>query len=229
VEHACATTSAAALQRIGEGASKDAPGSRWDRLCPPREAVTGLVLCGGASARMGRDKALLEIGGRTMLQRSIDALSAVAGRVLVASGARPRAEVEGASSVLDPFPGAGPLAGLLAGLEAAHSDWLAVLACDMPRARAATLRALLGRAVEARADACLLDLERGSQPLFAVYHRACSKAVRAALERGDRRMVSFLADVRAETLPADALGPGTALDAHNVNTPEDLARLERLP
>jgi molybdopterin-guanine dinucleotide biosynthesis protein A len=194
---------------------------------PAPAQVTGVLVCGGESRRMGEDKARLELAGRPLLAYPLAALREVAGRVVLASGAAPRYGELGLETVLDAFEGGGPLAGLLAGLEGATTEWVAVLACDLPRANAGALRALLAEAEREGLDVCLLELERGTQPLFGVYRRRCAEAVRAALEAGERRMVAFHgrsaggAPLRVGSLGAGRLGgPELAL---NLNTPGELA------
>ena len=206
--------------------TQEAPRSR------PAADVTGLVLCGGQSTRMGADKALLEVGGRRLLDIALAALDEVAGQVLLATGERARYADTGRASVLDAFPGSGPLGGLLAGLEAAAAagiPWVAVLACDMPRADGAVLAALLAHARGQGLDACLLELERGTQPLCAVYRSSCAPAVRASLLAGGRRMIDFHRQpgfgLRIGSLRVDAPGlpAGSRMAAWNLNTPEELA------
>ena len=196
---------------------------------PARTQVTGLCLCGGESRRMGRDKALVELGGRRLIDYPLEALAAVAGRTLLATGERPRYAELGLPTVLDTGPGAGPLRGLLAGLEAAETPWVVALACDMPAVSAEVLTDLLAWAASEALDACLAQVGRGSQPLFAVYHRRCALAIRAALSRGERRLVSF----HGEMIEADG-GERRPLrvghmplsesegEALNLNTPQDL-------
>jgi molybdopterin-guanine dinucleotide biosynthesis protein A len=189
----------------------------------------GVVFCGGASLRMGQDKARIELEGRTFLQRGIDTLSGLVPRVLLASGTRERHRGHGLECVLDHPDGSGPLAGLAAVLERAsdgRARWLLVLACDMPLARPEVFAALLARARERDADACLLRTERGLEPLFAVYHVRTLPAVRAALERGDRRLDSFHADLRLESVAIAELATELADSARNLNTPHDLEALE---
>jgi molybdopterin molybdotransferase len=79
---------------------------------------------------------------------------------------------------------------------------------------------LLAHAARDELDVCLLETERGTQPLFGVYRRACLPAVRAALEAGERRMVSFHGSLTVGALRVEA--DGVAL---NVNTPDELDRL----
>ena len=187
------------------------------RTTPGPAEVTGVVLCGGRSRRMGADKALLEVGGRRLIDAALDALRPVAGRVVLASGSERRYGELGLEVALDSIENGGPLAGLLAGLEVADTEWCAALACDMPRAAADQLSALLERASADGLDACLLENEGGLEPLFGVYRTSCIPAIRAALAAGERRMVSFHAGLSVGTLRSE--GPGPAL---NVNTPGEL-------
>lgn len=185
--------------------------------------TSGLVLCGGASSRMGTDKARLELDGRPLLAHALATLDELGVSARLACGSAPRYGEYARELVLDDVPGAGPLAGLTAGLEAAAragESWVVVLACDMPHARARVLARLLEHARARGLDACLAGLERGSQPAYAVYHTRCAVPARAALEAGERRLVSFHAGLSVEVLPLER----DAATACNVNTPEELAR-----
>ena len=177
---------------------------------------------------MGRDKALMELEGRALIERPLAALRDVAEEVWLASGVGPRYEHLGLRCVLDSEPGSGPLAGLAAGLLECRTPWMAVLACDLPHADAGTLRGLLQRAEAGGWDAALLGLARGSQPLYAVYRAAsCAPAVRAALRAGERRMVSFHGGLRVVSVAAVELGGAAERAGVNLNTPEDLRSLEQ--
>lgn len=185
--------------------------------------TSGLVLCGGASSRMGTDKARVELDGRPLLAHALAVFDELGVTARLACGSAARYAEFSRELVLDDLSGAGPLAGLTAGLEAASragESWVLVLACDMPRARASVLERLLAQARERDLDACLAGVERGSQPAYAVYHSRCAVPARAALDAGERRLVSFHAGMRVEVLPLER----DAATAFNVNTPEELQR-----
>ena len=210
----------------------------------------GVVLCGGRSSRMGQDKALLRLGGRTLLERSVEVLSGFCERVFLACGPEERYGEMGLQLLLDPEVeqagsgvGQGPLVGLLAGLEAVQREavrearplWLAVLAVDLVRASGALFEQLLTRARSEGADACLFATEDGLEPLLGVYRTTCLAAVRAAVAAGERRLVGFhrgygaLNIVRLEEheLPREL---GVREPARNVNSPGDfLQEGGRLP
>jgi len=192
------------------------------------QGTLGVVFCGGESRRMGADKALLEVRGRTLLEGAIATLTEVCDEVLLASGPEARYGDTGRRAVVDRVVGGGPLAGLEAALAEASERgvdgprWVAVLACDMPRAEGALFRALVERAEALEADACLLETPDGVEPLLAVYRPRCLGAVRRALEAGERRMVAFHrghGPIAVATLRAEE----PAL-ASNLNTPDELQR-----
>ncbi len=201
----------------------------------PRLALDawGVVVCGGASLRMGRDKALLELEGRTLLERAVETLRALVPDVLLACGAEPRYRELGLELVPDRHPGVGPLAGLLAALERieeAGSSACLALACDMPGALSSVFERLTLRLVESGADACLLATPAGLEPLHAVYRTSVLPAVRASVERGERRLIAFHPGIRVATLGTWELEPAERDCARNVNRPEEfLAAGGRLP
>ena len=97
-------------------------------------AVSGIVLAGGEGKRLGADKALLDFGGRSLLEITIDRLREVTADIVIAcgQGTRPGWPDIAAQTVLDRSKGRGPLAGLDAGLRAIRNDSAVVVACDMP-------------------------------------------------------------------------------------------------
>ncbi len=172
---------------------------------------------------MGVDKALLvDAQGRSMLERARLCLAPLASEVLLACGPAPRYGELGLELVLDRRPDGGPLGALEASLERSETRWLAVLACDMPRATTETLTQLLERAQADDLDICSLATQAGVEPLCAVYSRACLEPVRAALDCGERRMVSFHASLsNGRGLRIARFNPGVCDVAHNLNTPKD--------
>jgi len=189
----------------------------------------GVVFCGGESRRMGRDKALLEVRGSTLLERAVACLSAVVSEVVLACGAQDRYQRFGRERVLDRRPGMGPLAGLEAALCRMRGQGtdpersiLYALACDMPMAEPEVFRALCARLGTSGSDAVLLSSERGVEPLYGVYRASVLPAVERALERGDQRLVSFHGEIAVARLDRSELGGSFAeACATNVNTPEE--------
>jgi molybdopterin-guanine dinucleotide biosynthesis protein A len=203
-----------------EGAPR--AGARGGRAEVHDDSITGVVLCGGQSRRMGRDKALIELDGESLVARATRTLAAVCDEVWLATGSTPRYVDLGLHSVLDALEGAGPLAGLTAALGELDREWLAVLACDLPQVDARLFADLRDHARRENLDACLAETPGGREPLCAVYRRSCAPAAQRALASGERRMVSFWeasTDLKVGTLRARCGDPGL-----NLNTPQDLER-----
>lgn len=190
-----------------------------------RELV-GVVLAGGGSSRMGRDKALLVLDGRTLARRAADRLAAVCGRVLVAD--RGRGVVPGVPSVAD-GPGRGPAAGILGAARAAPGRPLLVLACDLPAVPAELLAALAERA-EPAPDLVLPRWAGGVEPLAAVYGPGALSALAAQVASGEYSLgrLAALGALSVEYLEGEALAAFGDPEAtfRNLNRPEDLSFLQ---
>lgn len=193
--------------------------------------LAGSVLCGGRSRRMGRDKATLDIGGEPMVVRVARRVSAAADPVVLVGGPASVRAIAPADHphVADALPDAGPLAGLVAALDAltasAPGRLVAVVAVDMPFASPALLAALARMASGAGAVVPVTD--DGMQPLHAVYAASAARPLMAALARGVRSIRDALAeldDVRLVGEDEWRAHEPDATFAWNVNTPGDLAR-----
>jgi len=187
--------------------------------------VSGALLVGGASQRMGRDKAHVALAGEAVATRLAHRLAALCEDVLLVGG-DPPADAPG-RRVPDVEGPRCALRGLASALSAAHAERVLVLATDLPFVSEALLLALVAWP---EADVVLPRDPGGPQPLCAVYRR--EPALRAASRRlaaGERLALhELLTELEVRTLPQDvlaALDPdGSALS--NLNTPEDLARAQ---
>ena len=200
----------------------------------------GFVLAGGRSLRMGRDKALLQLGGRSLLDIALDKLRALP------LAAPPR--IAGARSVM-PSPwqiciqDADRLSGIEAALAAASIRPLNVfLPLDMPLLPAGFLRWMLRRAQITRAMATVPRINGRPQPLCAVYHRQLLGPITASLLAGNYKVMSVVCSAasRPESIDIFDVEPVASADPetfafsplpvyrwfHNCNTPEDMAGIE---
>ena len=158
--------------------------------------ITGIVLAGGRSTRMGQDKASLPFGDETLLSRSIRIVGEVTDDVLVVGKV-----ASGFSRIVhDQIEHLGPLAGIAAGLSASTSDLNIIVACDMPLIRPAVLR----RLVELRGDAdiCVAVVDGQASPLCAVYRTAVASVAQALLDSGERRAMTLLDRVQTKRVDA---------------------------
>lgn len=190
------------------------------------EGTVGLVLAGGRSSRMGRDKATLVLGGRTLARRAADLLGRVCREVVVAD--RGRGVVPGVPSVED-GPGAGPAAGLLGAARTAPGRPLLALACDLPRVPAPLLAELVEAARRTGADLVLPRSPRGPEPLAAVYGPGALAALEERVATGAYDLFGLLerGDLVVATLEGEALERfgDPAVIFRNVNTPDDFGHL----
>jgi molybdenum cofactor guanylyltransferase len=188
--------------------------------------ASAIILAGGQSRRMGQDKALIDFQGRPILAHVIDTLRELADDVIVVSNRAGVYASYGARIVPDYDPPSGPIGGIAAGLAAMQHDLGIVVACDMPFLNIDLLRYLIERSADA--DAVVLRLDDDFEPLHAVYRRTCLAPIQQHLAIGDRRVISFYADVRLTTIPeADwrRFDP-MARSLANLNTPDDLSLLQ---
>lgn len=183
-----------------------------------RAQVTVQIMLGGRSVRMGRDKALVCLGGKTLLERAVERWSGYGGAFQLSVGPASRAALApaGVETVADVYPERGPLGGLHAGLKCCRTDCLLLAAVDAPfltPAHADRLLAAIGGA-----EACVFTLEGRPEPLFGLYRRRCVTAAETLLLKGDNRMRSLLDWVNTVYVPAE---DGAVF--RNLNTPEELA------
>jgi molybdopterin-guanine dinucleotide biosynthesis protein A len=181
---------------------------------------TGLILAGGNSRRMGRDKALLEFDGQTLLDRATDLLRSLFPQVLLS--VRQIRDGVRLPQVVDDPPGAGPLAGLCAGLAQSRTPWVFAAAVDMPFLSPDFIRELAARRGQGEA---VVPVVRGiPQPLAAYYAATALPAIRAALAGpGTHSLRSALERLNVAYVPETRLHGFIDLD-----TPEDVMAAERL-
>jgi molybdenum cofactor guanylyltransferase len=152
-------------------------------------SVSAVILCGGRSARMGRDKASLVIGGESFLDRAIRLSRHLADDVIVVARASQPAP-RNARVVHDPTEHLGPLAGISEGLGASRTDLNLVIACDMPLIRPAVLQRLLDAIGDH--DACVAVVDGHPSVLCGVYRARAAPVARQLLAEGERRVTALV-------------------------------------
>ncbi len=182
-----------------------------------------ILLAGGQSRRMGQDKALLSFAGEPMVKRLLRRLDFGGNSIVLISANQPEPYQKwGIPVVADDLPGAGPLAGIQAGLRRSPCTFNLVVACDLPFASAAVARRLSQVAEDGDYDAVVPVCDGRAHPLFSIYHRRLQGELDAFLQEGKRRVGDFLDRVQTryvtESFPSQAF--------FNFNRPEDYRRAE---
>ncbi|MGB9404562.1 MAG: molybdenum cofactor guanylyltransferase [Candidatus Acidiferrales bacterium] len=187
-----------------------------------RLGVGGYILAGGQSQRMGRDKALLELSGKTLLARAASLLEPLTGTPTVIGPP----ELYSSSSlrvIADLTPRIGPLGGILTALGDSQSPWNLILGCDLPFLTAEWLAYLIDRALDSDADAVIPQSLAGAEPLCAMYHKRSEPEISSAVSRGVRKVTDGLAALTIEPVPPSEwkqFDAGGRL-FQNMNSPED--------
>lgn len=202
--------------------------------------MSAFVLAGGASSRMGRDKALLEIGGKLLIEHAVNLLRKLGGEPRIVA-ARPDL-AKYAPVIEDRRSGCGPLSGIAAGLLASESELATFIPVDVPLLPLALLALLRERSQVSGALATIPCLLGQAQPLCAVYHRRVLPQVSAALEAEDYKVTRVMRQaVEKNSGSMDIFDVETVFTSRgdfrgwpivlsratgNCNTPEDLARIQ---
>ncbi len=182
--------------------------------------LSGLILSGGKSSRMGQDKAGLSYRNQAFLEKAIQLASQRCSRVFISSSHEHHV-VPGVTRIPDAYPSDGPLSGLVSALEFYAAEAWLVLAVDLPLLRSDSLDLLLQLAHPEKVTA--YSIAGLPDPLFAIYPKASFAAIQAYYQAGKRKMRGLLMElhyheIKAEDYPALSLPE----QLHNVNRPDDI-------
>ena len=166
--------------------------------------VGAYVLAGGGSTRFGRDKALVEFAGRSMLARAIELMRGVTPDVRIIAPPGKYADFE-TEAVKDRWPGEGPLGGIVTALlhtreTEPECEWNLIVSCDMPFLTAGWMWFLVERAANSAAQVVVPHSGNGPEPLCACWRTDAVETLQGAFERGVRKVTQGIALLRAEVL-----------------------------
>lgn len=186
--------------------------------------VTGLLLCGGKSRRMGSPKSLLPFENSTFVEHRLQSLRQLFPEVLIVANSPDEYDAFGAAVVKDIIPDRGPLVGILSGLLVSRHEYCFVVACDMPLVDNKLIRRLCAVRRENDADAVVVRHEQEMEPLLAVYSRRVIERLEDYIFSGQSRVQDFLATINCAYFDLPSHGDGLPV-YFNVNTPTDYARV----
>ena len=195
-------------------------------------AATTIVLAGGRSTRLGRDKAMELVGGESLLQRVLSRLATFSNEIILVMAPGQNEVVAPAypqlKKVHDLLPGGGSLGGIYTGLTLSSSFHNLLVACDMPFLNVSLLGYLLE--VCPPFDAVVPKLGDYLEPLHAVYSKNCIAPIRNFLERGHHKITDLLLQLRVRYVEEAELNrfDPEHISFFNINTEEDLNRAQQL-
>lgn len=197
-------------------------------------SCAGFVLAGGASSRFGRDKALVEFRGDTLLARLSAMLRTVSPQVTVVGSLEKYAAL-GMPCLADRWPGQGPLGGIITALEASADStdiraWNLILGCDMPFLTTDWLAYLVRRAAESSRQVVVPQSSHGLEPLCACWRTDAVDVLRSSFERGTRRVVEAMKQLQMEVLDETQWKRFDSAERlfWNMNTPVDYDEARRI-
>jgi molybdopterin-guanine dinucleotide biosynthesis protein A len=185
------------------------------------DSVTGFVLAGGKSSRMGQDKALMQLGGQTLLAHALERAQAATGNAWIVGSTEKFAAF--GRVVEDVYPGSGPLAGIHAALSGTRTQLNLITAVDMPFLQLNFLKYLITQARASKAVVVVPRVGGGWQPLCAVYKKNFAEVAQRSLSAGKNKVDSLFAEVQTlviEQAELERNGFGEAM-FRNLNTEQD--------
>jgi molybdopterin-guanine dinucleotide biosynthesis protein A len=185
--------------------------------------VSLLILAGGDSRRMKKDKALLNVGGKPLIERVLAQLDSYFEDILVCVSKGQQFDFLSYKIIEDREQNQGPLMGIMSGMTAAHNEACAVFACDIPDIDLALLERLI-KGAENQDIAVPVWPDGKYEPLFAVYKKTVLPEIQKLLDSGIRTIIPLFDRCKTRKI--------TIKDAQwfkNLNTPEDYQNYLKLP
>jgi molybdopterin molybdotransferase len=188
--------------------------------------VTGIILAGGKSSRMGTDKAFLKYGSETFVSHSVKKLQELFDEVIIITDDKKKYDILNVKLMEDIYGGMGPLGGIHSGLVGAKNDWVFVVPCDMPLWEPLLVEDLLKFRLDY--DIVVPKINNNFEPLFALYNKACLPIIENCLENNISKVLDIypLLNTNYLIINNEDIKTETYIKGfYNVNTPEQLYNL----
>jgi len=190
--------------------------------------VSCIILAGGASRRMGRDKALIQVEGIRLLDYVYGKCQELFSEIIIVTN-QPQQFIEYQTPiVVDEIPGAGSLGGLYTGLKRASNYYSFCVACDMPFLNPELITYLIEKRF--KSDVVIPMTNKGLEPLHAVYSKRCIEPIKKLVERGDFKISGLIPEVHVEYCEEEEIKEidPSFTSFINVNTKEDLFQIQKM-
>ena len=186
--------------------------------------IAAVILAGGKSSRMGKDKALLNLGKQKMIEYVLEEIRDVFKDILII-GSPESYDFPGVPVEPDIIPGRGPLSGIHAGLIHTGKDYVFVTACDMPFVNKKLIQYMINK-LDNKYDVLIPRVGEFMEPLFALYGKRCIAPIEENLNAGRYKVLDFLPKVRVNYIYPEEINAFVEPEKvfFNVNTPQELER-----
>ena len=192
-----------------------------------RKAITGIILSGGRSLRMGKDKAFIKVEGIPIIERIADLFLKLFQETIIVTNRRESYLHLKATAYEDLLPNSGALGGLYTGLFYSFFPYSFIAACDMPYLKTEVISYLIEK-MEGY-DVVVPKTEDGLQPLHALYSKRCIDPIQRVLQEKKTRIVDLYPLVRVNIIEANEI---VSVDPDmesfiNINTPDELIHFKK--
>ena len=179
-----------------------------------QNSITGVVLSGGESSRMGEDKSIMLIGEQAMIKYSLEALKPFCKEVFISTNKEGHKSFQ-YPTISDEYKKIGPIAGIHSALKNANTDFVMILPCDSPMVKKEFVKFLILQ-IKQNTKAIVPKYDNNLEPLFAIYHQSILPIVELQIKSKDYKLVNLLSKVDVETIEVKDRSCFV-----NINTPED--------
>lgn len=186
-----------------------------------RSDITGIILAGGKSSRMGTDKGFLKWKNKPFVQYSIDALKPLVSNIIIVSD-HTEYDSLGHKRITDDIKGAGPVSGIYSGLKASKTTYNLVLSCDIPLITTVVLQKLID-AFDEESEIIQAESNSKTMPLIALYKSSVKDTFKKFLEQDERRLRMAIKACSYKNVVLNEAYQNATL---NVNTKEELKHIE---
>jgi len=183
--------------------------------------ITGIILAGGKSSRMGTDKGFIDLNGKPFITHIIEAMKPLVSDIIIVSN-NSEYDQFGYIRIEDSIKESGPLAGLYTGLCYSEAEYNLVLSCDIPLINSKVINKLIDGIDETK-DVIQLKSQNKTMPLMALYKKHCLHKCKALLDKDEKRLRIAVEQLQTKTITID-----TELDqfVKNINTIEQLNEIQ---
>ncbi len=186
-----------------------------------KKNITGIILAGGKSSRMGTDKGFLLFNKKPFVQYSIDALKPLVSEIMIVSD-NPDYDIFGLKRINDITKNAGPVAGIYSGLKASSNELNLILSCDIPLISSEILQKLIDT-IDNESQIIQVESQGKSMPLIALYKKEVARTFNSCLKNGERRLRIAIKSCKSKNIILEKEHEFLTM---NVNTQNELKAVE---